>query len=72
MHASAPPVRPRRLFMASCVSLVATSVTFAVIGAIMLTLKREFTLTNLEVGWIAGAGLWGFAVVLIGYQAERL
>ncbi len=62
MHASAPPVRPRRLFMASCVSLVATSVTFAVIGAIMLTLKREFTLTNLEVGWIAGAGLWGFAV----------
>jgi fucose permease len=55
-------VHPQRLFLASCVSLVATSVTFAVIGAIMLTLKREFTLTNLEIGWIGGAGLWGFAV----------
>ncbi len=55
-------VHPRRLFMASCVALVATSVTFAVIGAVMLTLKREFVLTNLEVGWIGGAALWGFAV----------
>jgi fucose permease len=37
-------------------------VTFAVIGAVMLTLKREFVLTNLQVGWIGGAALWGFAV----------
>jgi MFS family permease len=51
-----------RLFFASCVALVATSVAFAVVGAIMLTLKREFLLTNLEVGWIGGAALWGFAV----------
>ena len=62
MHAPVADIRPRRLFVASCISLIATSVSFAVIGAIMLTLKREFTLTNLEVGWIAGAGLWGFAV----------
>ncbi len=55
-------VRARRLFVASCVSLVATSVAFAVVGAIMLALKREFLLTNLQVGWIGGAALWGFAV----------
>jgi len=55
-------VRPRRLFLASCIALIATSVTFAVVGAIMLTLKREFVLTNLQVGWIGGAALWGFAV----------
>ena len=55
-------IHPRRLFFASCMALVATSVTFAVIGAVMLTLKREFVLTNLEVGWIGGAALWGFAV----------
>ncbi len=55
-------VRPDRLFLASCVSLIATSITFAVIGAIMLTLKQEFRLTNLQVGWIGGASLWGFAV----------
>lgn len=59
---SADDVRPRRLFLASCIALVATSVTFAVVGAIMLTLKREFVLTNLQVGWIGGAALWGFAV----------
>jgi len=55
-------VHPRRLFVASCIALIATSVTFAVVGAVMLTLKREFVLTNLEVGWIGGAALWGFAV----------
>jgi MFS family permease len=43
-------------------SLVATSVTFAVVGAVMGALKQEFVLTNLQVGWIGGAALWGFAV----------
>jgi MFS family permease len=52
----------RRLFLGSCVALIATSVAFATVGAIMLALKREFVLTNQEVGWIGGAALWGFAV----------
>lgn len=55
-------VNRSRLFVASCVALIATSVTFAVIGAIMGPLKGEFLLTNLQVGWIGGAALWGFAV----------
>ena len=59
---AASTVRPQRLFLGSCVSLIATSVTFAVVGAIMLTLKGEFTLTNFEVGLIGGAAIWGFAV----------
>ena len=58
----APPVDHRRLFLGSCVALIATSVAFATVGAIMLALKREFVLTNQEVGWIGGAALWGFAV----------
>jgi fucose permease len=37
-------------------------VAFATVGAIMLALKRDFVLTNQEVGWIGGAALWGFAV----------
>ncbi|MDT8369628.1 MAG: MFS transporter [Longimicrobiales bacterium] len=52
----------RRLFVGSCVALIATSVAFATVGAIMLALKNEFVLTNEEVGWIGGAALWGFAV----------
>ncbi len=59
---SAPPVDDRRLFLGSCVALIATSVAFATVGAIMLALKREFGLTNQDVGWIGGAALWGFAV----------
>lgn len=59
---SSPNINPKRLFLGSCVALIATSVAFATVGAVMLALKREFVLTNEEVGWIGGAALWGFAV----------
>ena len=59
---SEPPANRRRLFWGSCIALIATSVAFATVGAVMLALKREFVLTNTEVGWIGGAALWGFAV----------
>lgn len=52
----------QRLFVGSCVALIATSVAFATVGAVMLALKRDFVLTNAEVGWIGGAALWGFAL----------
>lgn len=51
-----------RLFLGSCVALIATSVAFATIGAVMFALKGEFGLNNAQVGWIGGAALWGFAV----------
>lgn len=57
-----PRVRRSRLFAGSCVALVATSVAFATVGAIMLALTRGFILTNAEVGLIGGAALWGFAL----------
>jgi fucose permease len=52
----------KRLFLGSCIALIATSVAFATVGAIMGALKQEFVLTNTQVGWIGGAALWGFAV----------
>ncbi|HUU95937.1 MAG TPA: MFS transporter, partial [Phycisphaerae bacterium] len=51
-----------RLFVGSCFALVATSVCFGVVGAIMGTLKEQFILSNEQVGWIGGAALWGFTV----------
>lgn len=55
-------IERRRLFVGSCIALIATSVAFATVGAVMLALKRDFVLTNAEVGWIGGAALWGFAL----------
>ena len=60
-------VNADRLFFGSCVALIATSVAFATVGAVMLALKREFVLTNEEVGWIGGAALWGFAVSQLAF-----
>lgn len=51
-----------RLFFGSCVALVATSVAFATVGAVMFDLKGEFLLSNAQVGWIAGVALGGFAL----------
>ncbi len=57
-----PSDNAQHLFRGSCVALVATSVAFATVGAVMLDLKNEFVLTNEQVGWIGGAALWGFAL----------
>jgi len=51
-----------RLFAGSCFALVATSVCFGVVGAIMGALKEQFVLSNEQVGYIGGAALWGFTV----------
>ena len=52
MNADAPSIDRGRLFVGSCLALVATSVAFATVGAVMLALKQQFVLTNLQVGWI--------------------
>ncbi len=51
-----------RLFLGSCFGLIATSVCFAAVGAIMGALKQEFVLSNEQVGYIGGAAIWGFTI----------
>lgn len=65
MNTSTAPVNRNRLFLGSCLALIATATAFAVVGAIMLSLKAEFVLTNAQVGWIGGAALWGFTVSMV-------
>jgi len=55
-------VRPARLFVGSCIALISTAVTFAVVGDSMFPLKAQFKLTNEAVGWIGGAAIWGFTL----------
>ena len=60
-------MNPRRLFLASCVALVATAMTFAIRGDIMSDFERDFALSKSDVGWIAGAAFWGFGLsILLG------
>lgn len=54
-----------RLFIASCAALAVSAVAFAVIGDILGTLKSEFILSNLQVGYIGGAAVWGFTVSIL-------
>jgi MFS family permease len=63
-----------RLFVGSCFALISTSVCFAVIGAIMGSLKQEFILSNEQVGYIGGAAIWGFTVsiFLLGPLVDAL
>ncbi|HOE66027.1 MAG TPA: MFS transporter [Candidatus Hydrogenedentes bacterium] len=60
-----PGINADRLFKGSCLALIATAVNFAVMGAIMGPLKEQFILTNEQVGWIGGAGLWGFTLSIL-------
>jgi MFS family permease len=61
----AAAINARRLFIGSCMALVATSTAFGVVGASMLALKNEFILSNQQIGWIGGAALWGFTVSMV-------
>jgi predicted MFS family arabinose efflux permease len=58
-------IKRDKLFMGSCTALIATAMTFAVLGAIMGPLKEQFLLSNLQAGLIGGAGLWGFPISIL-------
>lgn len=54
-----------RLFMASCIALIVTAMSFAIRGDIMGTLGAQFNLTNEQLGWIAGTAFWGFTLSMM-------
>jgi MFS family permease len=57
----------QRLFTASCISLIATAMSFAIRGDIMGELKELLALNDTQLGWIGGAAFWGFGLsILLG------
>ncbi len=54
-----------RLFVGSCFALVSTALAFSLRGDIVGDLKREFGLSDGQIGEIIGPGLWGFAITII-------
>ncbi len=56
-----------RLFTASCVALVTTSMVFSIRGDVLDALGNDFNLTNEQIGQILSPAFWGFTVsILIG------
>lgn len=59
---SLEPIHARRLFIASCMSLISTAVAFGVVTSFLGQLQARFALNNEQVGWIGGAAIWGFTI----------
>jgi MFS family permease len=57
-------IRTGRLFVASCISLVTTSMVFATRGAITGPMASQFHLTNEQIGLIYGPSFWGFTIAI--------
>ena len=55
----------QHLFVASCIALIATAMTFAIRADIMGALEGQFALDKTQLGWIAGAAFWGFALSIV-------
>lgn len=58
-------MNPQRLFVASCIALLATAMSFAIRGDIMGELELAFGLDKVQLGWISGAAFWGFGLSIL-------
>ncbi|MCH6256296.1 MFS transporter [Puniceicoccaceae bacterium K14] len=58
------PINRQQLLTASCISLVTTSMIFAIRGAITGPLSSEYFLSNEQIGYIYGPSFWGFTIAI--------
>ena len=58
-------INKRRLFVGSIIALVATAFGFIIRAFVLSEWGAEFALSKEELGWIAGAGLFGFPITII-------
>jgi MFS family permease len=58
-------MNPRKLFIASCIALVTTSMVFSIRGDILDALGADFHLTKEQTGIILSPAFWGFTLSII-------
>ena len=58
-------IQRNKLFVASCLALLVTSLSFGIRAGILNTLGDEFHLTKGELGTIAATAFWGFPLAII-------
>jgi MFS family permease len=56
---------PSRLFLASCLALIVTAMTFAIRAGILTELSLSFALTDTQLGWINSMAFLGFPVAMM-------
>ena len=67
-------IQPRSLFIASCLALLVTSLSFGIRAGILGTLGKEFHLDGQELAIITGTAFWGFplAVIIGGFIVDAI
>ncbi|MEC3905657.1 MFS transporter [Tamlana sp. 2201CG12-4] len=58
-------INKNRLFLASCVSLIVTAMTFAIRAGILGQLGADFALSDTELGWVNSMAFLGFPMATI-------
>lgn len=58
-------INRNQLFIASCVALTVTSMTFAIRAGMLGQLGIDFGLSTEQLGYIAGTAFWGFPLAVI-------
>lgn len=58
-------VNKSRLFLASCIALIVTAMTFAIRAGIMTELNTDFGFNDTQLGWMSSMAFYGFPVSMI-------
>lgn len=58
-------IRPQKLFFASCVALLATSMTFAIRANLIEELGNNFKINATDMGLVLGTAFWGFTLSMM-------
>ncbi len=58
-------IKPNRLFWASCMALLVTSLSFGIRAGILNRLGVEFSLNAQQLGTIAATAFWGFPLAVV-------
>ncbi len=59
------PANRDRLFLAACVSLIVTSMTFAIRAGLLTELGETFALTDVQLGWVNSMAFLGFPIAML-------
>jgi MFS family permease len=67
-------IQPNKLFVASCLALLVTSLSFGIRAGILGGLGVEFHLSGEQLALIAGTAFWGFplAVIFGGFIVDAI